>query len=110
MSETEYHKGKLKRTSVFGDETLEEQCKRLCIDNSYVFDERYHDSWKKCLQYEGHGKFIIVADHIFEIYDHTKDDEDFFIVEENPDGTYSFHGSFYNGGTCLNEMLEEGLL
>lgn len=34
---------------------------------------------------------------------------DFFKVLKNEDETYTFITSFHNGGTCLNEMLEEGL-
>ena len=110
MSETEYHRGKLRKVLRSKEESLEKQCEKICLLNSYKFDQRYHNSWKECLQDEGYSEFIIVKGIIFQIYDHYKDDEAPFIVEQNPDGTYSFHGSFYNGGACLNEMLEEGLL
>jgi hypothetical protein len=30
-------------------------------------------------------------------------------LTKNEDGTISFIGQFYNGGTCLDEMLEEAL-
>lgn len=35
--------------------------------------------------------------------------EDFTEVTKNKDGSYEVFTSFYNGGTCLSEVLEEAL-
>jgi hypothetical protein len=35
-------------------------------------------------------------------------DLDFSLVNKNEDGSFYFHTLFYNGGTYLAEMLEEG--
>ena len=38
------------------------------------------------------------------------DDGDFIShITDNGDGTYTYLMSFYNGGTCLSEMLEDAL-
>lgn len=44
-------------------------------------------------------------------YDHLAKDSDFIEVTEwaNGDGTYEYVAQFYNGGTWLDEVLEEGL-
>jgi len=110
MSETENHKGKLRIVPLLDGESLEEQCERICILNSCRFDQRYHNTWVDCLIDEAYSEFIIVNNILFEIYDHKRFDDYSFEVTEDPDGTYSFVGSFYNGGTCLSEMLEDGLL
>jgi hypothetical protein len=36
-------------------------------------------------------------------------EDDINNLTENEDGTISFVTRFYNGGTCLTEMLEDGL-
>ena len=38
-----------------------------------------------------------------------EDTEDISILTPNNDGTYSYIMQFYNGGTCLSEMLEDGI-
>lgn len=109
MSETENHKGKLRIVPLLDGESLEEQCQRIAIVNNFEFDSRYHYTWKECINDEGYNKFIVVKNILFEIYDHKRFDDYSFEITEDPDGTYSFVGSFYNGGTCLNEILEDEL-
>lgn len=38
-----------------------------------------------------------------------EDTQDISILTPNNDGTYSYIMQFYNGGTCLNEMLEDSI-
>lgn len=67
----------------------------------YLLDE-YPDKYFY-LGDKNEGKF-------YEIVDRERFDEgDFFHVLDQDDTTITFITSFYNGGTCLSEMLEENL-
>lgn len=70
-----------------------------------IFERAYH------LHLEEGGEKI-TFDKFFDkvVYDEETDTEDAFMnLSRNHDGSISFIGSFYNGGTCFSEMLEESL-
>ena len=54
---------------------------------------------------------IEVNDVLWEIIEdkEEEDTQDISILTPNNDGTYSYIMQFYNGGTCLNEMLEDSI-
>lgn len=110
MSYTEYHYGKLKIIPKFDNESLEEQCKRLS-KKSELPDPEYYITWQEYLRDVFDGTYIIIDNIVYEIYDHFEtDDSDFFKVIPFDSGTFIFVGSFYNGGTCLNECIEEEMI
>ena len=77
----------------------------------------YMDSWIEVFRdhFDGYNKnrdeYVIVGESVFKMIEHKEtDDEDYFMnLTENSDGTISFHGQFYNGGTCFSEMIEEAV-
>lgn len=109
MSNYEFHSGKLKIVPKLENETLEEQCKRLL--NISKLPE-YYLSWGEFLINDFGDEYIIINDIVYEIYDHIEynNSKDFFNITSNDDGTFKFIGQFYNGGTCLYELLEEELI
>jgi hypothetical protein len=62
-------------------------------------------------RYEFNNKYFIVGDEIWEAIEHIKNDgfDDIDVMIPNEDGTITFVQPFYNGGTCLSEVIEEGI-
>lgn len=107
MSDYESHTGKIKKVEPRENESFEQLCRRLWVDNGQEI-EQYKDEGD--LFGEFYEKYLNVNDEsVWEIVDHEDngDDEDSFCkLHDNKDGTFSFHTRFYNGGTCMSEMLE----
>lgn len=108
MSETRRFKGKLKLINRY-NKTLEELCEELTPKYAKE-DFKYWNSYTQFIEEEMYDTYII---HKGEVYKIEKEevDVDFEICEghKNNDNTIDFHVMFYDGGTCLSEMLEEVL-
>ena len=110
MSSMEYHYGKLRPVDKSENETFEEFAKRVCDDRGISLKDI------KKWTYSSFMEFILTElgfvyngsnNTLYEIYDHSiMDDEDFIFREIGPKN-YEFIGAFYNGGTCLSEVLED---
>lgn len=115
MSDTEFHSGKLLKIEKPESVTFEEFCKQLSAKNGVTELDSYNDSWYDQLMCDflTQSKYFIDKKNemFYELVDHYKseDSDSFMKLFNNSDGTISFVGSFYNGGTCLEEMLEEAL-
>ena len=73
-----------------------------CVDEDYSVDEYIRD--------ELYDNYILINNALFKIEDLELDeDEDLNIFEKVNDHTYTYLNSFYNGGTCLSELLEDNL-
>lgn len=118
MSSTETHSGRIKiitktteDTINFINEHLSEYWKadlknnRLYIDETDAFIEEY---WKQGKEFKYDTIEVKGQYWLIEYINHKKYSEDEEIAEigKNPDGTYDFLCQFYNGGTCLEEVLE----
>jgi hypothetical protein len=109
MSHTETHFGKLRKVNL-GEQTIEQWCESKCRENGTNEIESYHDNWVEQFRDDYYKKYFIVKDEIWEAYDHIESDrEDVDVMIPQPDGSIMFVMQFYNGGTCLSEMIEEGL-
>lgn len=53
--------------------------------------------------------YVILNDVLYSITDHNIDNDYYCILNENEDGSYNYYTHFYNGGTCLEECLEDEL-
>lgn len=107
MSDTHTIVGKIKKVDLQG-KSIEEFAKEHM---SFINDKlpSYHKSYTEYLiEYYDYKKYFIVKDKLYEITEYKDFDyEDFCVINENIDETYSFVTSFYDGGTCLIEMLED---
>lgn len=110
MSYTEFHFGKLKIVPKLENETIEEQCKRIS-KKSELPNPKYYETWEEYFRENFYKDYIIVSGTMYKIYDHfnTDDDSYFFKILPNNEDSYTFVGCFYNGGTCLEECIEEEL-
>lgn len=115
MSRTEFHTGKLYPVKI--ENSLEETCrsiaKRHDVELSEDWQEDFRDAFdeyatKIISQPE---EYFIHGENLYRVIDHIEsdDDESFMKLRHNGDGSISFIGQFYNGGTCFSEILEESL-
>lgn len=111
MSQTEFHFGKIKPVQIPEGQTLEEWCKGKCAEEGVTEIPFYNKSWEETYRYNGKNKYFIHKRKVYEFIDHheSQDSEYFMKLFQDPDGTITFVGQFYNGGTCFSEMLEEAL-
>lgn len=113
MSQTETHFGKLRRVASGFDEnnTLEEWCIREFRKQGVTELKSYYDSWVEQFKDRFSEKYFIVNGEVWEAFEHVKNDgfDDINVMIPNEDGTVTFIQQFYNGGTCLDEVIEEEL-
>ena len=107
MSRTEFHNGTL---GLITSHNIDDMAKLILLKeysiNSLPSD---YNSYVEYLCDNYYYKFIVIDNKLYEIND-TEIEEDDFTMEEIRPGYYKYNGGFYNGGTCLHEMLEEFLL
>ena len=113
MSETVGYKGKLKLCKKYKDadelqSNLQEFWKSIPIEER----GRYYKDVEEIDDYEleDNGYIVIDGNCIYKIeLDKEFDmDSNFVEVAKTQDDTYEFITWFYNGSTCLKEMLQEG--
>lgn len=108
MSEMERHIGKVKPIDLQGM-NAEEWSKKKCEELGIADNIKWYDSYEETLLNESHDKPIVkVNDEFWEVIEDREEDDynDISIMRPNRDGTFDFLFQFYNGGTCLSEMLE----
>lgn len=111
MSETERHIGRVRKVDLKGL-SIEEWCKAKCEELGIEKLEKWYDTYEDALLIELWEKFVKVDGDLWEVIEDRQEDyyEDLSIIKLNEDGTLDYTIQFYNGRTCLSEMLEEGIL
>jgi hypothetical protein len=115
MSRTEFHTGKLYPVN-FGKD-LEGFCRRIAESNGLELGEDWQEDFRDAFDEYSNKKtsqkeeYFIHGENLYRVIDHNEscDEEYFMKLRHNTDGSISFIGQFYNGGTCFSEMLEESL-
>jgi hypothetical protein len=116
MSRTETHTGKIrvitrttKDTKEYINKNLSEYWGaqllgngRIYINETEKFDEDYCDKEFPYDVVEVKDQFWLIE---FVKHKEFDEDEDLAELSINEDGTYDFTCQFYNGGTCLSEVL-----
>lgn len=109
MSEQESIKGKLRKVDLQG-KTLNEWAKDYISENYAVFAApSVYNSWLEMLLSVFYKQFYLFNNEVlFEFVEKEEIDPNYFcFIEDNNDGTYSFYANYYNGGTCLEECLDD---
>jgi len=112
MSDYEHYRGKLIPVHEIKNESLDDYAKRAFEKD---FNEDYWNTSRSLEDFIDNknleDKYIVYKDIVYKIENKEKiDEEDSFIrMNYDNDGNIVFITRFYNGGTCLQEMLEEGL-
>jgi len=113
MSDYERHKGTIKR--VHTDLTPKEFVLKLVTDEDIKVPSYYNledeEDFKEFSSYELLDYGYIVHNNEVFIINNTRcsDEDDIFEYKLRDSDTISYHFRFYNGGTCLNEMLDKVL-
>ena len=118
MSSTETHSGKIKVITMTTEDTLNYINKNLSeywvaqmLDHGRIHinesDKFFDEYWKKNIEFP--YDVVEVKDQWWLIkyvkHKQYSEDENLEEIYLNEDGTYDFLCQFYNGGTCLQEML-----
>lgn len=110
MSEQERYSGRIRRIKNDYGLSLEELCYREIKKQrpDYVLDDNGAVSYMRDELYE---KYHIINGELYEVELLKEEDpyDAWSRVHKNGDGVYSFDVSYHNGGTCLNEMLEDAI-
>ena len=106
MSCYETHRGVLKKVDT---DNIRQYLFSLTND-SKILNEDYNVS---DFIYENNleNKYIIIKNGLYEWIEHKykyDEEDDFCDLKENQDKTISVHAQFYNGGTFLDEILNDG--
>lgn len=110
MSNMEAHFGKLRRVELPENYLLEDWCREKCQAREITEISSYNDTWEEQFKDHFHEQYFIVNGEAWEVFDHVESEDGYAdIMIPNADGTITFFMEFYNGGTCLTEMIEEGL-
>lgn len=110
MSEVETHYGKLRKVVIDEKYTIEEWCKEKCKEKNINELASYNHSWIEQFKDGFDEKYFIIDEEVWEVIEHIEaDDSDIDIMIPNEDGTITFVQQFYNGGTCLSEVIEDGI-
>ena len=108
MSQTEYHYGKLRKLELDDDE-ISNFFEQKCIAEGR--DKLPYEGWFETYNYYiSSEKYYKVNGFVYEIVEHEEID-DYYMSKLIPheDGTYTFVMSFYNGGTCLSECIQDAI-
>lgn len=108
MSEQQTKKGKFKKVDLQGN-TIEEWCEQQCVNLGRIDKLRY-ETWKEFFFDIYCDRFFIVNDELYEIIEIEDLYHNYYVqIDEQDDNTYSFYATYYDGGTCLTECLEDEL-
>lgn len=102
MSDYKCYKGRIKLIERLENESDKDYCERVT-----GFD--YADDMRETI-YEAslEDQYIVLNNNIYEIIEKKEfPDGDFETRGILPDGSILFIARFYNGGTCLSEVLED---
>lgn len=108
MSCVELHTGTLTKINTKGL-TVEEYCEYLC--KKYGYEIAYEgDTYAETLM-DVDDTYKVLNGELYKCDDTQYPEDTSYLVDirSNGDGTYKYIVQFYNGGTWLNEVLEEGL-
>lgn len=110
MSHQETHIGVLKKIDLKG-KTVEQWIQNYAYENGDTQLPDYYNNWIEYFNDKLYKTHLATETHIWErenIYKSNANSH-FCMLIPKEDGTYIYATSFYNGGTCLNEMLEDEL-
>lgn len=110
MSDYETHYGKLRKVDL-QEKTIEEFFEQKCREES-IDPNEWYESFEELYQNSTNNYYTYtrIGNDVWELFDHVRSgDLDHANLINNNDGSYTLSTTFYNGGTCLSEIIEEEL-
>lgn len=89
--------------------TVEEKALSLVPEDKRINVAEFYESALEYITLEMDYYFDKISGTLFEVSVIEEDLDNFMDITQNDDGSYSFVTRFYNGGTHLGEMLDDGL-
>ncbi|MES2382451.1 MAG: hypothetical protein V4538_15495 [Bacteroidota bacterium] len=110
MSDNELHIGILKKVEKLDDDTIEMVIIRI-LNNEKIDYHDLEESLFDILKDNFYDKYFVFKGELYYAEDTEPHDsgDAFCELNKNEDGSISYVTSFYNGGTCFSEMIEETL-
>ena len=111
MSDTELHIGKLIKVSE-ENETLNQTLLRILNEKKVDYSDSDDTLFNILKDFEdNYNKYFIFKNELYFAEDTEPVDsgDAFCELTKNEDGSISYVTSFYNGGTCFTEMIEDEL-
>lgn len=108
MSDVYSYEGKMVPVKLADGQTLEQWIQEELGTTKL---KSYEDSWLEKLADDRYQEFHYDATSkvLYRVEKNAIDNEGFVYAQKQEDGSYWFVTSFYNGGTHLNEMLQDGI-
>lgn len=105
MSETKKYTGLIRKSEL----TVEQVVEKIVDESGHTASMDWYDSHEEFINCEGDDKWIVINGVVYESELKEEDPySDNVRVVEVGEGEYQVDTTFYNGGTCLLEMLEVG--
>jgi hypothetical protein len=118
MSETKHQKGKLVPIIRKKEETVKSQIKSVLGDDfiEALWDWDEDDSDTQNVNDQIHynnleNEYQFINSTLYKVinFENLDPDDSITKVYKNEDGSINFEFRYYNGGTCLSELLEENI-
>ena len=112
MSDLIWCKGKLTKVEKIDNETLEEQCKRICEDLGYDIEDElnFYDTCEELLLEESSSKYMKYNDELYSIQSKDIDNyEEIFEAHINEDGSIGFESKYFGSEYFLEEAIMKSL-
>lgn len=108
MSDVYSYVGRMTPVQLAENQTLDEWIQKELGTTEL---ETWVDSWIQKLEEDRYQEFHYDATSkiLYKIEKQEIDNEGFVYAQKKDDGSYEFITSFYNGGTNLSEMLQDGI-
>ncbi|QAY01070.1 hypothetical protein ZPAH1_orf00048 [Aeromonas phage ZPAH1] len=103
MSEMEFKKGKILPLGVSAETFL--RGRGIVPDEGYSYVEQFYE-----MDWENDEKFMILHGKVYQVLDMVDlDPYGDVSITHNDDGTIEFSALWYNGGACLDEVIQDRL-
>ncbi|APR02564.1 TPA: hypothetical protein ACXDAY_002133 [Clostridium botulinum] len=110
MSKTVQYIGKLTELRRLDNETLEQQCEKVCKENNLYELPDFYYTWAECLTSELYKRYYINNNSLYVIESEQIDPEyDIFNASMNDNEEIEFEVKYYNGGCSFNEALNKAM-
>lgn len=106
MSRVETYRGRLIKVNG----PIEEICRLVLEENGFHGISKCCKSYSESIYDELDDKYVVLNETLYRIEKEELGDDYFCSLKRNKDGSIDFYTQFYNGGTYLNEMLEDELI
>lgn len=110
MSDYEHQRGRMIKVVAEDGITLHQHCLNILKDNNLEYNG-FHDNPAQMLADEFYNEYLYLQGELYKILEINDEDpyDSFAHITSGDNGELLFNSRYYNGGTCLSEMLDDAL-